>query len=565
MTIAPSITAVAKNEALVLTIRESNSWDSNSCHFIQYDFILKNPSNHKVSGWSLKLPLKHGAALSQVWNATCTLDGTSLSIVPANYNVSIEAGQSVTFGMILSNAGTIDSDKAMVSVSYDNSTPLILAPNKTNNEVTMTPAISPFTTKTPDETPSLVMAKDVPNATTDDWLYVKDNQIVDKNGTKVWLTGVNWFGYNTGTNTFDCLWAADLNSSIASIADHGFNLLRVPISTELILAWKNGNYPTANYNHAINSYLEGLNSLEIFDYVIGQCHANGLKIMIDIHSTKSDPMGHMYPVWYNGDLTKKDYNDTLIWLAKRYKEDDTIIAIDLKNEPHGKENETPKAIWNDSTDDNNWKYVAQKTALNILKVNPNVLIMVEGIEIYPKDINTNHSFSSLLSSDYYYNWWGGNLRGVKDYPIDLAKFQNKLVYSLHDYGPAVYQQPWFTKGFTYNSLYNDCWYDNWFYLYKEKTAPLFIGEWGGYMTGDNLTWMTHLRTLIKTYHLHHTFWCFNANSGDTGGLVKDDFSTWDNEKYNFVKEVLWQSNQKFVGLDHAIPLGKNGISLSEYK
>ena len=39
------------------------------------------------------------------------------------------------------------------------------------------------------------------------------------------------------------------------------------------------------------------------------------------------------------------------------------------------------------------------------------------------------------------------------------------------------------------------------------------------------------------------------------------------EKYDFVKEVLWQENGKFVGLDHKIPLGTagNGISLSDAK
>ncbi len=46
-------------------------------------------------------------------------------------------------------------------------------------------------------------------------------------------------------------------------------------------------------------------------------------------------------------------------------------------------------------------------------------------------------------------------------------------------------------------------------------------------------------------------------------MVLDDFVTWDEEKYAFVKEVLWQENGKFVGLDHAIPLGENGITLSD--
>ena len=111
----------------------------------------------------------------------------------------------------------------------------------------------------------------------------------------------------------------------------------------------------------------------------------------------------------------------------------------------------------------------------------------------------------------------------------------------------------------------DCWQDNWLFIQKDNIAPLLIGEWGGFMKEPNLTWMTYMRQLIKTYHLNHTFWCLNANSGDTGGLLLDDFTTWDTEKYNFVKEVLWQEDGKFVGLDHAIPLGDNGITTKDAK
>jgi len=47
-------------------------------------------------------------------------------------------------------------------------------------------------------------------------------------------------------------------------------------------------------------------------------------------------------------------------------------------------------------------------------------------------------------------------------------------------------------------------------------------------------------------------------------MVLDDFTTWDEEKYAFVKEVLWNDGTHFIGLDHEIPLGINGISLGEY-
>lgn len=307
-----------------------------------------------------------------------------------------------------------------------------------------------------------------------------------------------------------------------------------------------------------------MNSLEIFDYVVGQCRANGIKIMIDFHCAVTDSMGHMKPLWTDGDITEEDYLRALSWMADRYKNDDTIIAFDLENEPHGKQNESPRAKWDNSKDSDNWKYIAEKAAAAVFAKSPNPLVMVEGIEIYPTDIKTNGDFKSTNEDDYYFDWWGGNLRGVKDNPVNLGKYQNKLVYSPHDYGPTVYEQPWFKGGYSFDSLYDDCWKDNWMYIHEDNIAPLLIGEWGGFMKDPNLQWMTYLRQLIKENHLNHTFWCFNANSGDTGGLVQGDFITWDTEKYEFVKEVLWQKDDKFVGLDHQIPLGVNGITLSEY-
>ena len=534
-------------DAFTLEINADDTWGE-SPKYYRMNMWLTNNMDKAISGWTLRINVGSDAKIDSGWRGKYSLDGDTLVVTNEDHNAQIPAGGTIDFGLIIADINgdlsyTVEIGKTVSSNGGNNGN----NGNQGNGQS--------------------VAALDVPAPTTDDWLHVEGNKIVDSTGKEVWITGVNWFGYNTGTNIFDGIWNADLNTSIQSIADHGFNLIRIPMSAELILQWKSGTYPTANYNHATNYYLESMNSLEIFDYVIGQCRANGLKIMIDIHCAKTDAMGHMANMWYSGDITTEKYQEALVWMAERYAKDDTIIAYDLKNEPHGKPYETDKAIWNDSKDKNNWKYVAEQTALMVLEKNPNVLIMVEGIEIYPIDIKTNGDFSSTNDKDYYFNWWGGNLRGVADYPIDLGKYQDQLVYSPHDYGPTVYEQPWFKGNYNYSTLYEDCWHDNWLYIHEDDIAPLLIGEWGGFMREPNLTWMTHMRTLISNYNLHHTFWCFNANSGDTGGLVLDDFKTWDEEKYAFVKEVLWQENGKFVGLDHEIPLGiaGNGITLSEAK
>lgn len=414
----------------------------------------------------------------------------------------------------------------------------------------------------------ILMPKKVEASQTADWLTTDGDKIVDMNGNEVWLTGVNWFGYNTGTNIFDGVWSCSMSNTLQTIANRGFNLLRVPISAELILNWKNGTYPAANYNSYLNPDLNGKNSLQIFDYALEVCDRVGLKVMIDIHSIPTDPIGHLQPLWSTSSISVDQYLMALDWISARYANNDTVVAYDLKNEPHTGDLSQPNgAIWNNSQSANNWKYTAERAGNVVLNNNPHALIVVEGIEVYPRNINSNN-FTSSDGGDYYYAFWGANLRGVRNYPVNLgsAARNKQVVYSPHDYGPSVSQQSWFHNGFTYQSLIDEYWYDTWLYIDAEHIAPILIGEWGGFMTDANtLTWMTHLRTLIGNYHLNYTFWCFNANSGDTGGLVADDFTTWDETKYSFVEQVLWQdSNGRFIGLDHDTPLGNNGLSLNQY-
>lgn len=538
-----------------------NVWVDGSVNMMGIQFGIRNNSKEAITGgWKLVLEIE-GLDRAGGWNGTYEVKGDTLTITNASYNADIAVGATQVTGCNLGiKAGELKIKKATLNGVACTLRAGVVDQNKQNNQ-------NNNQNNGGEDVDVSEMLKRAENAVQgDDWLHTDGTRILDKDGKEVWLTGVNWFGYNTGTNLFDGLWNSKLEPTVKGIADHGFNLIRVPISAELINQWSRGEYPTANYNHAYNAQLNSMNSLEIFDYFLKLAEANGIKVMPDIHSAETNASGHNVNLWYTDRVSVEDYYHALEWMAERYKDNDTIIAYDLKNEPHGKPYEGKSAaVWNDSKDKNNWKYTAETAAAKILAKNPNVLILVEGTEIFPKDLATNADFHSTNEKDYDFNWWGGNLRGVKYYPVDLGKYQNKLVYSPHDYGPTVYKQPWFNGSFDYDSLMKDCWHDNWFYIYEEGIAPLLIGEWGGFMTEPNISWMKLMRQLIKTYHLNHTFWCLNANSGDTGGLLLDDFTTWDSEKYEFVKEVLWQENGKFVGLDHAIPLGENGITLKESK
>ncbi len=444
-----------------------------------------------------------------------------------------------------------------------------------------------FTGKTVQEPVTAIAADDM----NDDWLHCEGSRIFDKDGHEVWLTGANWFGFNCSENCVHYLWSSDVDDVLQSVADRGINIIRFPIASELILSWMKGspnpvNSVSANADPAFTinpDFCEEdgktlKNSMEIFDIIMAKCKKYGIKAFIDIHSPHTDNSGHNYNLWYGkAGITTEKWIETLVWLADKYKNDDTLLAYDLKNEPHGKGQEGELAAkWDGSTDENNWAYAATKCADAILDVNPNALILIEGVE---------QSMSGAMEGDYWGMadrrdnspyigaWWGGNFRGAREYPIKPKHGTGQIVYSPHDYGPSVYAQTWFDKNFTEQTLLDDYWYDTWAYINAEDIAPELIGEWGGHMEGDNLKWMTLLRDYMIKHHINHTFWCLNTNSGDTGGLwnglqfMQGSGTTidWNEPKYKLFEEALWQTTSgKYIGLDHQVPLGKNGLSLSQY-
>ena len=446
----------------------------------------------------------------------------------------------------------------------------------------------------------------------DDWLHAVGSRLYDKDGNQVWLTGANWFGMNCTENFPHGLWSADADELLSSVADHGINIIRFPISTELLLSWMNGepykpvgltasNDPYYMFNPDFCDENGGtMDSMGIFDVLMKKCKKYGIKALIDIHSPASHNSGHNYNLWYyepsaadadnmaansktGEEITYDMWIESVTWLAEKYKNDDTIIAYDLKNEPHGKRGyngttcPTDIAKWDDSEDLNNWAFAATECGNSILDVNPNALILIEGVEQYPKT-EKGYTYdtadiwqASADVSPWYGAWWGGNLRGVKDYPIDFgSKSRNsQIVYSPHDYGPSVYNQTWFDKDFTTQTLLDDYWYDTWAYINDQDIAPLLIGEWGGHMDGGkNQKWMELLRDYMIDNHINHTFWCLNPNSGDTGGLLDSSFTVWDDEKYDLFEPSLWQTSRagEYISLDHQKPLGVNGtgISVSDY-
>ncbi|MBQ9956901.1 MAG: cellulase family glycosylhydrolase, partial [Ruminococcus sp.] len=206
----------------------------------------------------------------------------------------------------------------------------------------------------------------------DDWLHAVGSRLYDMNGNEVWLTGANWFGMNCIEYSPHYLYAGDINDILEEVADRGINVIRFPISTELIYSWMTGNpyqisaggmqacynppvdkddgnggvIKAGTYGNLNKEFVEAdgktlITSDRGFDIILQKCKEYGIKAFIDIHSPHADNSGHNYNLWYgketaDGTMVTTDiWIETLVWIAEKYKNDDTLLGFDLKNEPHG--------------------------------------------------------------------------------------------------------------------------------------------------------------------------------------------------------------------------------------
>ena len=203
--------------------------------------------------------------------------------------------------------------------------------------------------------------------------------------------------------------------------------------------------------------LQGLNALQILDKIITYAGSLNLKIILDNHRSEAGDSAEGNGLWYTSSYPESAWLNDWTALATRYLNNPTVIAIDLRNEPHNAYN--GGACW-DCGGVYDWHLAAQRAGNAVLAINPNLLIVVEGVDAY--------------NGDYY--WWGGNLLGVQKSPVTLG-IPNQLVYSAHDYGPQLYQQNWF-NGTTTPATLNSVWTNHWGYISQNNIAPVWLGEFG---------------------------------------------------------------------------------------
>lgn len=339
------------------------------------------------------------------------------------------------------------------------------------------------------------------------YLGTDGGRIVDASGRTVILTGINWFGLETPSYAPHGLWVRNLGDVLDQIYQLGFNTIRLPYSNQLL---DEDSWP-GEIDYALNPDLVGLNGLEIMDRVVAGAGARGLKVVLDRHRPDSRRQSDL---WYTDRYDEARWMEDWLRLVERYAGDDTVIGVDLHNEPHG------RATWGSGDPTTDWRLAAERAGNAVLALNPNLLIIVQGVAEH--------------QGEWY--WWGGNLTGARDDPVRL-NVPGQLVYSTHDYGPGVYPQPWFEDPAFPRNL-EGIWRRHWAFLQLEGTAPVLVGEFGGRSVGADREgiWQRRLVAYLREHGFSYFYWTLNPKSGDTGGLLLDDWITVDADKLALLSE-----------------------------
>jgi endoglucanase len=371
------------------------------------------------------------------------------------------------------------------------------------------------------------------SATGTGYLHTSGNKIVDSTGATVRLTGINWFGMETDNKTFHGLWSSNpWRGQLDTMARLGYNTLRIPYSND---ALKPGATATG-INDFVNPDLVGLSPLQILDKVIDYAGSKGMRVILDRHRPTSAGQS---PLWYTSTVSEATWIADWKMLAQRYANNPTVIGADLHNEPHaeGTNPAATGACWGCGDTARDWRLAAERAGNAILGVQPNWLIFVEGVSCPSGGLS--NVWDNDTSNDEDCGWWGGNLSKAKDFPVRLD-VANRLVYSPHEYAISVYHQTWFDDP-TYPANLPAIWDKYWGYLYKQNIAPIMMGEFGSTLQDPkDKVWLQELMKYTGTgvNGMSFTYWSWNPNSGDTGGIANDDWTTVNQAKQDILQPYL---------------------------
>ncbi|KAK5990685.1 Endoglucanase E1 [Cladobotryum mycophilum] len=336
-------------------------------------------------------------------------------------------------------------------------------------------------------------------------LRTKGRNIVDVEGRRFKLLSINWYGASDELFVPGGLDIQDRKVIAQTIKGLGFNSVRLPYSDELVIK----NPVIEPHLVAANPDLAGLPALDVLEAVTTALTDAGIAVILNNHITSATWCCEANPCdagWANDHLgplcrvkqTEEQWIQHWETVMDRFVHNPLVIGADLRNEVRG--------LWGMMTWPK-WAAAAERCGNRLLKLRPDLLIIVEGIQS------------------------ANDVSGASKRPVELD-VADRLVYSAHGYG-------WYGWG-SWQGRYSQRSYKsfkktirrNWGYLLDQDIAPVWFGELGAPhepSVGDVRYWK-HLWKYLKAKDADFGYWALNPrkpknNETETYGLVRDDWVT----------------------------------------
>ena len=443
--------------------------------------VLKNTNGAAARSFEIKFKLNGNNPITSSWGGTFSAPNSSgvITLTSPDYLKSngVAKGESFSSGFVANNAftgGTVSSLKVNGQVVGGGAGPV--GPTTPTNPTNPNP----------------------PASVGGSW--TAKNGRVYLNGKAVWINGLNWFGFDAADHKLHGLWTGrPLGDFLDQLKGYGFNALRVPLCPASI------NSGTPINDAAYTQY--GKDAQTQVKTLLREMGKRNLYALLDVHTF--DCGNHLTGTMLDGAYGKAAWLKDIRTLATLSKGFPNVLGIDVYNEPS-------KLTWNQFSD------LAGEVGSAALAINKNILIFVEGV-------------GGASPSGQWGANWGGNLFEASKKLPNLPK--DKLVFSPHAYGPSVAAQDYF-KTSSFPANLPKVWDSHFGYL-QGLGYTVIPGEFGGRYTGDDKVWQDAFVNYVGNKKFGGFFyWALNPNSGDTGGLLLDDWKTVDQGKLNLLKNII---------------------------
>lgn len=237
-------------------------------------------------------------------------------------------------------------------------------------------------------------------------LHTQGRYIVRRDGERLKWACVNWYGAHSEKHVVGGLERRNISEIVARVVDIGFNCVRLVYSTQGHVQ----NPVIADEDVAGNpEFRGGLRFLDVFDRTVEEITSQGLMVIINNHNHKSGWCCHYSQdegLWYTDEYPESTWIWSLVDMTERYKHNQMVVGIDLRNEVH--DYKDTQLTWGDGDLKTDWAAAATRAGNAVLSANSDVLVVVMAL------------------------CFGMELRPAREHPVKLA-VSNRVVYESHSY------------------------------------------------------------------------------------------------------------------------------------